>query len=172
MFTVGPRLTIVPLARSSDPITAPYRVASDRSQVAASDTPAGSWVTPDTPSPTPFGPSCRLRAGTHSRGMALVLPVPITCWLAPAPATRPVLSASDIRGSTSPPRWLTGSAWFSHGQRGLTAWPGAPVAGLPVAARNAGSATARKTAAVASRGNRRPARGGLAVALMGVSLLS
>src|ERR1700689_326905 len=65
MFTVGPRLTIVPLARSSAPITAPYLVASDRSQVAASDTPAGSWVTPATPSPTPFGPSCRLRAGTH-----------------------------------------------------------------------------------------------------------
>src|SRR3984885_10289412 len=158
MFTVGPRLTIVPLARSSDPITAPYRVASDRSQVAASDTPAGSWVTPDTPSPTPFGPFPRLMAGPHSRGMALVLPVPITCWLAPAPASRAVLSSSDIRGSRSPTRRLTGSAWFSHGHAAAepgTAGRGAPGTGLPAAARTAGTATASNPAARALRGNRR-----------------
>ena len=72
MFTVGPRLTMAPLPRSSAPMTWPYWVARARSQVAASDTPAGSWVTPVSPSPTPLGPSSSPMAGMHRLGMALM----------------------------------------------------------------------------------------------------
>ena len=70
MFTVGPRLALAPLPNSSAPMTWPYCCASDGSQVAASDTPAGSWVTPVSPSATPAGPSSRPTAGMHSDGMA------------------------------------------------------------------------------------------------------
>ena len=70
MFTVGPRLALAPLPYSSAPITWPYCWASDGSQVAASDTPDGSWVTPVSPSATPDGPSSSPTAGMHSDGMA------------------------------------------------------------------------------------------------------
>ena len=72
MFTVGPRSTMAPLARCSDPMTWPYSPASEGSQVEAMDTPAGSWVTPVRPSPTPLGPSSSPIAGMQRLGIAAV----------------------------------------------------------------------------------------------------
>ena len=74
MLTVGPRSTLAPFPHSSAPITPPYCLTSDGSQVAAPATGAGSWVTPVIPSATPAGPSSSLSAGMHSDGMAGMLP--------------------------------------------------------------------------------------------------
>ena len=69
MFTVGPRLTIAPLPRSSEPTTCPYWCASEWSKVAASETAAGIWVTPVRPSPTPSGPSSSPIGGMQRLGI-------------------------------------------------------------------------------------------------------
>ncbi len=69
MLIVGPRLTAAPLPTSSLPTTWPYWLASDGSKVAASATPAGSWVTPVKPSATPFGPSSSPMLGMHRLGI-------------------------------------------------------------------------------------------------------
>ena len=64
----------MPLAACADPMTCPYSFSAPVAQVAATSTGAGSWVTPDRPSPTPAGPSSRFMAGMHSDPMAGVNP--------------------------------------------------------------------------------------------------
>ena len=151
MFTVGPRLTILPLPRSSAPITFPYSAARDRSQVAARDTPADSWVTPVSPSPTPLGPSCRFMVGTHRCGMAGMFPAPVTML---------ILSGNVIRDSSRLARWPAGSDRLSHGHSDVAAARGVPAAGgrLQAAASTADSATARTPAAAVLLGKRRTRR--------------
>ena len=61
---------MAPLPRSSEPMTWPYWLARDGSQVAAREAADGSSVTPVSPSPTPSGPSSWPMAGTHRLGMA------------------------------------------------------------------------------------------------------
>ena len=153
MLIVGPRFTMMPLPRSSAPTTCPYRLASDASQLAASDAPAGSWVTPLRPSPTPFGPSARDSAGMHRPGTAVVVTAPSARPVAPVPASMSILSARGIRGSSMLTRLLTDSDWSSHGQDGPAAWRGAVAAGAMLAA--IGSATATSPAGRASRSRRR-----------------
>ena len=91
MLTVGPRSTIAPLARSSDPTTAPYLRARDGSKVAASDTADGIWVTPVRPSPTPSGPSSSPIAGMHRLG----IPEISKTYVVPKPAPVTMLILSD-----------------------------------------------------------------------------
>ena len=55
-------------------MTWPYSFSRRVSQVAATSTGAGSWVTLLMPSPTPAGPSSRFMAGMHSDPMAGVNP--------------------------------------------------------------------------------------------------
>ena len=74
MLIVGPRSTVVPLLACSDPMTCPYSFSAPVSQVAATSTGAGSWVTLLIPSPTPAGPSSRFMAGMQSDPMAGVNP--------------------------------------------------------------------------------------------------
>ena len=72
MFTVGPRSANEPFAACSWPTTAPYWKASGSENVAASEMPAGSWVTFISPSATPSGPSSYPPAGMQSAGLAMV----------------------------------------------------------------------------------------------------
>ncbi len=74
MLIVGPRSTVVPLAACSEPMTCPNSFSAPVSQVAATSTGAGSWVTLLIPSPTPAGPSSRFMAGMQSDPMAGVNP--------------------------------------------------------------------------------------------------
>ena len=69
MLIVGPRLTAAPLPTSSLPTTWPYWPASDGSKVAASATPAGSWVTPVSPSADAVGPVLLAQLGMHRLGI-------------------------------------------------------------------------------------------------------
>src|SRR5258708_6631412 len=86
MLTVGPRSTLAPLPHCSAPITPPYCLTSDGSQLAAPATGPGSCGTPVIRSATPAGPSSSQSAGTQSDGMAGMLPtygplVPCTIWI-------------------------------------------------------------------------------------------
>ncbi len=74
MLMVGPRSIVVPFAACSAPITWPYSCSAALSQVAATSTGAGSWVTFAIPSATPAGPSSRLIAGMHSEPIAGIRP--------------------------------------------------------------------------------------------------
>src|SRR3984885_11365455 len=155
MLIVGPRSTMMPLLRSSAPTTSPYRLASEESQVAARDTPAGSSVTPLRPSPTPFGPSARASAGMHRLGTAVVVTAPSARPVAPVPAIKSILLVRDIRGISMLTRLLTGSDWFSHGHDGPAACRGAVADGATLAA--IGSAIATSPAGSAIRSRRRRA---------------
>ena len=65
---------MLPLAACSAPITWPYSCSAEVSQVAATSTGAGSWVTLLIPSPTPAGPSSRFMAGMHRELIAGMFP--------------------------------------------------------------------------------------------------
>ena len=65
---------MLPLAACSAPITWPYSCSAEVSQVAATSTGAGSWVTLLIPSPTPAGPSSRVMAGMHRELIAGMFP--------------------------------------------------------------------------------------------------
>src|ERR1700677_1734631 len=117
MLIVGPRSTMAPLPCSSDPTTCPYCVASDGSNVAATDTAAGICVTPVRPSPGPSGPSSSPMAGMHRLGMAEMSKTYDS--LVPAPVTSLILSARVICAISICTRWETGSDLLSQGQEEL-----------------------------------------------------
>src|SRR5215469_6270061 len=155
MFTVGPRLTMAPLPRSSDPTTCPYRSARDVSKVAARDTAEGIWVTPVRPSPTPVGPSSSPMAGTHRRGIAEMK----NTYGPLDPVTMLILSASVMRASTMRTRWPIGSDRLSQGHEAPDATADglalpAAEAGPPSAARASSSARPRNPAIAAVPGDR------------------
>ena len=155
MLTVGPRLTIAPLARSSDPTTAPYLRARDGSNVAASDTAAGIWVTPVRPSPTPSGPSSSPICGMHRLASPEISKTYVE--LKPAPVTMLILSGRVICASSIRTRWPIDRDWLSHGQVALVDVP-EPAAEADALQPRASDALATSTAKIAAilRGCRLP----------------
>src|SRR5580658_7095263 len=112
MLIVGPRSTVLPLAACSAPIIEPYSCSAEVSQVAATSTGAGSWVTLLIPSPTPAGPSSRFVAGMHSELIAGMFPT----YLEPdAPVIRAISWLSDIWAISSLTRVGIAAVELTHG---------------------------------------------------------
>src|SRR5580704_2627465 len=124
MLMVGPRFTAAPLPNSSEPITWPYWRANDGSNVAATPTPAGSWVTPLRPSATPAGPSSSPSGGIEPHDIWIPgiqntygLPPGVFGPLAvPCPSTRKSSWSRVMTLISSATRWAIGWLESSHGQ--------------------------------------------------------